>query len=105
MFLVTSSLVRGENMRFRGECDRDVISRVRLPWLNVVQSFVGQVTLLDNIIGSVHVQPACSCLNQRHGSMDSWSVSFSYQTCESRPASLQVPLRLQARHRLRLGGL
>ncbi|KAG2739893.1 hypothetical protein P692DRAFT_20881404 [Suillus brevipes Sb2] len=34
MFLVTSSLVRGENMRFRGECDRDVISRVRLPWLN-----------------------------------------------------------------------
>lgn len=51
MFLVNSPIVRGENLRFREEGVRDVISRVLLPWLNSVRFFVGQATLLDKTIG------------------------------------------------------
>jgi isoleucyl-tRNA synthetase len=51
MFLVNSPIVRGENLRFREEGVRDVISRVLLPWLNSVRFFVGQVTLLDKTTG------------------------------------------------------
>ena len=34
MFLVNSPIVRGDNLRFREEGVREVISRVLLPWLN-----------------------------------------------------------------------
>jgi isoleucyl-tRNA synthetase len=46
MFLVNSPIVRGDNLRFREEGVREVISRVLLPWLNAFRFFIGQVNLL-----------------------------------------------------------
>jgi isoleucyl-tRNA synthetase len=51
MFLVNSPIVRGENLRFREEGVRDVISRVLLPWVNSVRFFLGQVSLLHKTTG------------------------------------------------------
>ena len=45
MFLVNSPIVRAENLRFREEGVRDVISRVLLPWLNSFRFFLGHVAL------------------------------------------------------------
>ncbi|KXN91010.1 Isoleucine--tRNA ligase, cytoplasmic, partial [Leucoagaricus sp. SymC.cos] len=41
MFLVNSPIVRGDNLRFREEGVREVISRVLLPWLNSFRFFLG----------------------------------------------------------------
>ncbi|KDQ21864.1 hypothetical protein BOTBODRAFT_26268 [Botryobasidium botryosum FD-172 SS1] len=46
MFLVNSPIVRGDNLRFREEGVREVVSRVLLPWLNSFRFFLGQVNLL-----------------------------------------------------------
>jgi isoleucyl-tRNA synthetase len=43
MFLVNSPIVRADNLRFREEGVREVISRVLLPWLNSFRFFLGQV--------------------------------------------------------------
>lgn len=45
MFLVNSPIVRGDNLRFREEGVREVVSRVLLPWLNSFRFFLGQVAL------------------------------------------------------------
>lgn len=45
MFLVNSPITRAENLRFREQGVRDVISRVLLPWLNSFRFFLGQVAL------------------------------------------------------------
>jgi len=45
MFLVNSPIVRGDNLRFREEGVREVVSRVLLPWLNSFRFFLGQVNL------------------------------------------------------------
>jgi isoleucyl-tRNA synthetase len=51
MFLVNSPIVRGDNLRFREEGVREVISRVLLPWLNSFRFFLGQVALLKKATG------------------------------------------------------
>ncbi|KAF8635210.1 hypothetical protein AX17_003986 [Amanita inopinata Kibby_2008] len=51
MFLVNSPIVRGDNLRFREEGVREVISRVLLPWLNSFRFFVGHVALLKKVTG------------------------------------------------------
>ncbi len=51
MFLVNSPIVRGDNLRFREEGVREVISRVLLPWLNSFRFFLGQVALLKKASG------------------------------------------------------
>jgi isoleucyl-tRNA synthetase len=51
MFLVNSPIVRGDNLRFREEGVREVISRVLLPWLNSFRFFLGQVALLKKAVG------------------------------------------------------
>jgi isoleucyl-tRNA synthetase len=51
MYLVNSPIVRAENLRFREEGVRDVISRVLLPWLNSYRFFLGQVSLLKKESG------------------------------------------------------
>ncbi|KAG9119815.1 isoleucine--tRNA ligase, partial [Ceratobasidium sp. 392] len=51
MYLVNSPVVRAENLRFREEGVRDVISRVLLPWLNSYRFFLGQVALLKKESG------------------------------------------------------
>ena len=45
MFLVNSSIVRGDNLRFREAGVREVVLRVLLPWLNSFRFFLGQVAL------------------------------------------------------------
>ncbi|KAI0344747.1 hypothetical protein BDW22DRAFT_1418918 [Trametopsis cervina] len=45
MFLVNSPIVRGDNLRFREDGVREVVSRVLLPWLNSFRFFLGQVAL------------------------------------------------------------
>lgn len=51
MYLVNSPIVRGDNLRFREEGVREVVSRVLLPWLNAFRFFLGQVTLLKKTTG------------------------------------------------------
>jgi isoleucyl-tRNA synthetase len=51
MFLVNSPIVRGDNLRFREEGVREVISRVLLPWVNSFRFFLGQVALLKKAAG------------------------------------------------------
>ncbi|CAE6418726.1 unnamed protein product [Rhizoctonia solani] len=51
MYLVNSPVVRAENLRFREEGVREVISRVLLPWLNSYRFFLGQVALLKKETG------------------------------------------------------
>ncbi|KAG7098727.1 Isoleucine--tRNA ligase, cytoplasmic [Marasmius oreades] len=51
MFLVNSPIVRGDNLRFREEGVKDVISRVLLPWLNSFRFFLAQVALLKKVTG------------------------------------------------------
>ena len=51
MFLVNSPIVRGDNLRFREEGVRDVVSQVLLPWLNSFRFFLGQVALLRKTTG------------------------------------------------------
>ncbi|KZT54228.1 hypothetical protein CALCODRAFT_485740 [Calocera cornea HHB12733] len=46
MFLVNSPITRGENLRFREDGVREVVSRVLLPWLNSFRFFLAQVALL-----------------------------------------------------------
>ncbi|EGN99871.1 hypothetical protein SERLA73DRAFT_88601 [Serpula lacrymans var. lacrymans S7.3] len=51
MFLVNSPIVRGDNLRFREEGVREVVTRVLLPWLNSFRFFLGQVALLQKTTG------------------------------------------------------
>ncbi|KAJ3840283.1 tRNA synthetases class I-domain-containing protein [Lentinula raphanica] len=51
MYLVNSPIVRGDNLRFREEGVRDVISRVLLPWLNSFRFFLGHVAILKKATG------------------------------------------------------
>jgi isoleucyl-tRNA synthetase len=52
MFLVNSPIVRGDNLRFREEGVREVISRVLLPWLNSFRFFLGQAALFKKSTGT-----------------------------------------------------
>ncbi|KAJ7188081.1 tRNA synthetases class I-domain-containing protein [Mycena filopes] len=52
MFLVNSPIVRGDNLRFREEGVREVISRVLLPWLNSFRFFLGHAALYKKIAGT-----------------------------------------------------
>jgi isoleucyl-tRNA synthetase len=51
MYLVNSPVVRGDNLRFRQEGVREVVSQVLLPWLNSFRFFLGQVALLRKTTG------------------------------------------------------
>ncbi|TDL20552.1 isoleucine-tRNA ligase [Rickenella mellea] len=52
IFLVNSPIVRGENLRFREDGVRDVVSRVLLPWLNSFRFFLGQVAVFRKATGT-----------------------------------------------------
>ncbi|KZS93950.1 hypothetical protein SISNIDRAFT_474059 [Sistotremastrum niveocremeum HHB9708] len=58
MFLVNSPIVRGDNLRFREEGVREVISRVLLPWLNSFRFFMGQAALYKKETGKAFVYDA-----------------------------------------------
>lgn len=73
MFLVNSPIVRGENLRFREEGVREVVSRVLLPWLNSFRFFLGQVNLLQKEEGHSFVYDAHSL--QSENVMDRWILA------------------------------
>ncbi|KAF4567536.1 isoleucine--tRNA ligase [Pleurotus pulmonarius] len=52
MFLVNSPIVRGDNLRFREEGVREVVSRVLLPWLNSFRFFLGHAALYKKTTGN-----------------------------------------------------
>ncbi|CAD6913942.1 unnamed protein product [Tilletia laevis] len=51
LYLVTSPAVRAEQLRFREEGVKDMITQVFLPWLNSFRFFLGQVALLKKETG------------------------------------------------------
>ncbi|KAL1743356.1 tRNA synthetases class I-domain-containing protein [Schizophyllum fasciatum] len=51
MYLVNSPVVRGDNLRFREDGVREVVSKVLLPWLNSFRFFLGHAALLTKITG------------------------------------------------------
>lgn len=73
MFLVNSPIVRGENLRFREEGVREVISRVLLPWLNSFRFFLGQVNLLRKEEGLSFVYDAHA--SRSSNVMDRWILA------------------------------
>ncbi|KAE8206902.1 hypothetical protein CF319_g9634, partial [Tilletia indica] len=55
LYLVTSPAVRAEQLRFREEGVKDMITQVFLPWLNSFRFFLGQVALLKKETGITFV--------------------------------------------------
>lgn len=51
MYLVNSPVVRGDNLRFREDGVREVVSKVLLPWLNSFRFFLGHSALLTKTTG------------------------------------------------------
>ncbi|KAL5480899.1 ILS1_2 [Sanghuangporus weigelae] len=51
MFLVNSPVVRADNLRFREDGVREVVTRVLLPWLNSFRFLMGQIALLKKNSG------------------------------------------------------
>lgn len=49
LYLVNSPVVRGENLRFREEGVKEVLSTAFLPWLNSFRFFLGQVALFKKV--------------------------------------------------------
>lgn len=73
MYLVNSPIVRGDNLRFREDGVRDVVSRVLLPWLNSFRFFLGQTALLKKANGTdfkYHAHAAVS-----NNVMDRWILA------------------------------
>ncbi|KAJ3513711.1 hypothetical protein NLJ89_g2792 [Agrocybe chaxingu] len=73
MFLVNSPIVRGDNLRFREEGVREVISRVLLPWLNSFRFFMGHVALLKKTTGTDFMYDAHAPLPSNV--MDRWILA------------------------------
>ncbi|KAH7919323.1 hypothetical protein BV22DRAFT_1041026 [Leucogyrophana mollusca] len=72
-FLVNSPIVRGENLRFREEGVREVISRALLPWLNSFRFFLGQVSLLKKATGAEFIYNPHAPLS--NNVMDRWILA------------------------------
>ncbi|KAH7911972.1 tRNA synthetases class I-domain-containing protein [Hygrophoropsis aurantiaca] len=72
-FLVNSPIVRGENLRFREEGVREVVSRALLPWLNSFRFFLGQVSLLRKTTGVAFVYNPHAPLS--NNVMDRWILA------------------------------
>lgn len=58
LYLVNSPVVRGENLRFREEGVKEVLSSAFLPWVNSFRFFVGQVALFKKETGEVFLYNA-----------------------------------------------
>jgi isoleucyl-tRNA synthetase len=51
LFLVNSPVVRAENLRFREEGVRDILTNVILKWINSLNFYMGSVELFDQATG------------------------------------------------------
>jgi len=52
LFLINSPVVRGDNLRFREEGVRDVLSNVILKWINSLNFYLNQVELFNQATGT-----------------------------------------------------
>ena len=55
LFLINSPVVRGDNLRFREDGVRDVLSNVILKWINSLNFYLNQVELFDQANGTKFV--------------------------------------------------
>lgn len=51
LFLVNSPVVRGDNLRFREEGVKEILTNVVLKWINSLNFYLGQVELFDQTTG------------------------------------------------------
>ena len=58
LFLLNSPVVRGENLRFREEGVRDILTNVILKWINSLNFYLGQVELYDHEGGKMEPKRA-----------------------------------------------
>lgn len=58
LFLLNSPVVRGENLRFREEGVRDILTNVILKWINSLNFYLGQVELFDHEVGKLEPKRA-----------------------------------------------
>jgi isoleucyl-tRNA synthetase len=58
LFLLNSPVVRGENLRFREEGVRDILTNVILKWINSLNFYLGQVELFDHEGGKMEPKRA-----------------------------------------------
>lgn len=55
LFLVNSPVVRGDNLRFREEGVREILTNVILKWINSLNFYLGQVELFEQATGEKFV--------------------------------------------------
>ena len=55
LFLVNSPVVRGDNLRFREEGVREILTNVLLKWINSLNFYLGQVELYERASGQKFV--------------------------------------------------
>lgn len=73
MFLINSPVVRAENLRFREDGVREIITKVLLPWLNSFRFFLGQTSLFKKETGKqffYHPQ-----VGRSSNTMDRWILA------------------------------
>ncbi|KAG8796737.1 isoleucine--tRNA ligase, partial [Serendipita sp. 399] len=73
IFLVNSPIVRAENLRFREEGVKEVVSRVLLPWVNSFRFFLGQTMLLERDTGIKFMYNAHAAVSSNV--MDRWVLA------------------------------
>ncbi|WVN88285.1 isoleucine-tRNA ligase [Cryptococcus depauperatus CBS 7841] len=77
LFLVNSPVVRADNLRFREEGVREILTNVILKWINSLNFYLGQVELIEQTTGEkfVYDHDAKKSLNV----MDRWILA----TCQT----------------------
>ncbi|WRT66325.1 isoleucine-tRNA ligase [Kwoniella shivajii] len=77
LFLVNSPVVRADNLRFREEGVREILSNVILKWINSLNFYLGQVELFDQTTGEKFVYDHDA--PKSNNVMDRWILA----TCQS----------------------
>src|ERR1700761_5852551 len=73
MFLINSPVVRAENLRFREDGVREIVTRVLLPWLNSFRFFLGQAALYKKDTGTQFIyRPQ---IGRSANTMDRWILA------------------------------
>eukprot|EP00842_Homolaphlyctis_polyrhiza_P004060 jgi/Hompol1/4655/HPOL_001518-RA len=75
LYLVTSPAVRAENLRFREEGVKEIISQVMLPWYNAYRFFFAQLQLLKKEHNFDFVYNPSLDLTKDQNVMDRWILS------------------------------
>ncbi|KAI8923381.1 tRNA synthetases class I-domain-containing protein [Entophlyctis helioformis] len=75
LYLITSPAVRAENVRFREESVKDMISKVMLPWYNAYRFFFAQLALLKKEHNLDFVYNPHLDLTKEQNVMDIWILA------------------------------